>query len=525
MAHPVSVPATTGVTGQMNGQMNGHTSSQRNCQVDERGVETIAATTPEQRSVRPLHLWIAVGALGSVGMVLSGSAIGSVPRPAADRWWFTVTTGSGLGAHVAFYASLVVLLSGWLGVGVHARRGHLSVRTAWVILALWGLPLFLGTPLFSRDLYSYVAQGQLARHGLNPYVVAPAALGHGDLLSSIASVWRNTASPYGPLFVSVSHLGVALSGGSLISQILVFRAIELVGVALAMVSLPVLARRLGNDPGLALWLAVLSPLALFSFVSSGHNEALMLGLMLAGIALGTGGRLQWGVALCALAATIKLPAAAGIVFLVAEELTRIDRSHLARRWRTVATSAGVTGLVVAGVTVGAGLGWTWLSPTALRVPTELRVLITPLVSIGTFIHGLLHAVGLPVDLRPIVTVVQAVGGIAAVSSILWMLFHARAGDGVRLCGVALILFVVLSPTLWPWYLMWGVAVLAATSVQRSWSLAAVAGLAMLLVGAGGTPMFNGGTYWVTGPILLIALAWFLSSGRFVAAIRGPSDGA
>jgi alpha-1,6-mannosyltransferase len=498
--------------------MDGQTSSP----MDRRGVETTAATNPVQASVGPIQLWIAVGVLGSIGMVASGSAIGSIPHPATDRWWFTVSTGTGLSAHVAFYASVIVLLAGWLGVGAHARQGRLSVRTAWVILAVWAMPFFLGTPLFSRDLYSYVAQGQLARHGLNPYMVAPSALGPGNLLSSIASVWRNTASPYGPLFVLVSHLGVAVSGDSLVSQILVFRAVELVGVALVMVSLPLLARRLGNDPGLALWLAVLSPLALFSFVSSGHNEALMLGLMLAGITLGTGGRLEWGVALCALAATIKLPAAAGIVFLVADECTRIERSQ---RWRTIATSAGITGLVVAGVTVGSGLGWTWLSPAALRVPTELRVLITPLVSVGTFIHGVLHAVGLPVGLNATVTVVQAVGGIAAVSYILWMLFRTRAGDGVRLCGVALILFVVLSPTVWPWYLMWGVAVLAATSAQRSRALAAVAGLTMLVVGAGGTPMFNGGAYWATGPILLVALAWFLWSGRVAATLRGPSHAA
>ena len=482
-------------------------------------METNAATTPVQRNVGPIQLWIAVGVLGSVGMVVSGSAIGSIPRPAADRWWFTLSTGTGLAAHLAFYTSVMVLLAGWSGVGVHAYRGRLSVRTAWVILALWGVPFFLGTPLFSRDLYSYVAQGQLARHGLNPYMVAPSALGSGSLLSSIASVWRNTASPYGPLFVTVSHLAVAVSGGSLVSQILVFRAVELVGVALMMVSLPSLARRLGNDPGLALWLAVLSPLALFSFVSSGHNEALMLGLMLAGITLGTGGHLRWGIALCALAATIKLPAAAGIVFLVADECTRTERSQ---RWRTIAASAGLTVLVVAGVTVASGLGWTWLSPAALRVPTELRVLITPLVSVGTFIHGVLHGIGLPVGISATVTVVQAVGGLAAVSYILWMLLHTRTGDGVRLCGVALILFVVLSPTMWPWYLMWGVAVLAATPAQRSGALAAVAGLAMLLVGAGGTPMFNGGAYWVTGPILLAGSAWFLWSGRVTATLQGPS---
>ena len=476
-------------------------------------MQTTGTTTAPGRATLPVPGWIALGALGAVGMVVAGSAIGSIPQPAGDDWWYTVPVGTGLGAHVAFYASVGLLLAGWAGLGARAYRGLLSVRLSWLVLGIWGLPFFLGPPLFSRDLYSYLAQGRLARNGLNPYVVAPSALGHGDLLSSIASVWRDTASPYGPLFVSVSHVGASLSGSSLVTGILVFRALELVGVALMMVALPVLARRLGNDPGIALWLAVLSPLALFSFVSSGHNDALMVGLLLAGITLGTTGRLRWGVALCALAATIKLPAAAGVVFLAADAWTRETG---ARRWGVVAESAGITAVVVAGVTVGAGLGWTWLGPTALHVPTELRVLITPLVSVGTFVHGVLHALGIPVALGPTVTVVQGIGAVAAVSGILWMVFHTRDRDAVRLCGLALLLFVVL-----PWYLMWGVAVLAATSAQHSRALAAVAGLGMLLVGAGGTPMLNGGAYWVTGPLVLVAIAWFVASGHGRASLEVP----
>ena len=50
-----------------------------------------------------------------------------------------------------------------------------------------------------------------------------------------------------------------------------------------MVFLPRLARHLGTDPGVALWLGALSPLALFSFVASGHNDALMVGLLVAGV--------------------------------------------------------------------------------------------------------------------------------------------------------------------------------------------------------------------------------------------------
>jgi alpha-1,6-mannosyltransferase len=482
-------------------------------------MDTGADSTPAGTGVGPLPLWIAVGVVGAVAMVITASGIGAIPHPADDRWWFTVAIGTGIGAHLAFYASVAVLLAAWVGVGTHAYRGRLSVPMAWLILALWGLPFFLGAPLFSRDLYSYVAQGQLAHQGFNPYTVAPTALGPGNVLSSIATVWRKTASPYGPLFVSASRFAAAIGGASLVTQILVFRAMELVGVALMMVSLPPLARRYGNDAGLALWLGVLSPLALFSFVSSGHNDALMVGLMLAGLALGTGNWLRWGVALCALAATIKLPAAAGIVFLVADRCTRLDRTG---RWRVIAESAAITVLVVVAVTVGAGLGWTWLGPTALHVPTELKVLITPLVSVGSFVGGVLHAVGLPVTVSKGISLVQALGVVAAAAGILWMVFHVRGRDPIRLCGLALVLFVVLSPTLWPWYLMWGVAVLAASSAQRSRAVAVVAALAMLVVGAGGTPLVNGGDYWVVGPLLVIAAVWFVASGTWRAALGRPA---
>ena len=162
-------------------------------------------------------------------------------------------------------------------IGREALAGRLSVGWAWIILGVWGLTFVVGPPLFSRDLYSYVAQGLIAHHGLDPYTVGPDVLGPGHLLNSVASVWRSTPSPYGPLFVTISRGVAAVSGGSLIVQVIAYRLLELVGVVLCMVFLPRLARHLGTDPGVAVWLGVLSPLALFSFIASGHNDTLMIG--------------------------------------------------------------------------------------------------------------------------------------------------------------------------------------------------------------------------------------------------------
>ncbi len=464
-----------------------------------------------------MNLWIGVGTLGSVGIAVLGTSIGAIFRPGPERFWFSVTGGGYTPAHVGFYLSVALLVGAWVGVGLEARQGRLSVTRCWVILALWGLPLFIGPPVFSRDLYSYIAQGLLAHHGLNPYHVAPSALGKGPLLSSIASVWRDTASPYGPFFVAVSRAAVSVSGGSLVAQILVFRAAELFGVAAIMVSLPRLSRRLGTDPGLALWLAALSPLALFSFIASGHNDALMVGLLVAGVTLATEGRLAVGVALCALAALIKLPAALAIVFLAAVEFRAASG---AGRWLVALKAVVVPCVVVVGGTLVAGYGWTWLGPTALRVPTELRVLATPAVSLGVFFHSIAHVIGIPVSTSAVVSATQAVCGVLVIAGTLWLVWNAHRLDVVRAIGLALVLVVVGSPTVWPWYLTWGVTLLAATNAQRSRVLAAVAGLAMLVVGAGGSPMLNGLDYLVTAPLLLAGCAWLFWDRHWQTVVTG-----
>jgi len=464
-----------------------------------------------------MNLWIGLGTCGSIGLALIGTSLGAIPRPGDDGWWFQVGTGGSTLAHSGFYLCVAVLIAAWLGVGHQARQGRLTVSRAWVILGLWGLPLLVGPPLFSRDIYSYIGQGLLAHHGLNPYSVPPSALGNGPLLASIASVWRHTASPYGPLFVTVSRAVAGVSGGSLVVQVLAFRVMELIGVVLIMVSLPQLARRMGADPGLALWLGALSPLALFSFIASGHNDALMVGLLLAGVTLATGTRLALGLSLCALAATIKLPAAAAIVFIAVDRFRRADRPD---RPRVLLDAVVVPALVIVGVTVLSGLGWTWLGPTALKVPIQLKVLSTPAVSLGAFVHSILHWFSIPVSQSATVSATQLVCGLLSVAGIVWLVGNAHRLDVVRLLGLALLLVVVGSPTLWPWYLMWGVAILAGTPAQRSKALAAVAGLAMLAVGPGGAPMLGGDAYFVIAPLLLAASIWLVWDRHWRAVVTG-----
>ena len=151
-----------------------------------------AQNIPARRALSPLVPWLTVGLVGSIGLAVTGTSVGSVTEPNHALWWFSIPNGQSVLVTTLFYLSVALLIVGWLGVGRLARQGLLTTRWAWLILIAWGVPLFLGPPLFSRDIYSYIGQGLLAHHGLNPYSVPPKALGHGPLLSSIASVWRST---------------------------------------------------------------------------------------------------------------------------------------------------------------------------------------------------------------------------------------------------------------------------------------------------------------------------------------------
>jgi hypothetical protein len=86
-------------------------------------VPTVVRGPRLHHAVRSLSLWIGIGTCGSIGMAMVGTTLGAIPQPGDSGWWFHVSAGGSALAHVGFYASVVLLIAGWLGVGLHARRG------------------------------------------------------------------------------------------------------------------------------------------------------------------------------------------------------------------------------------------------------------------------------------------------------------------------------------------------------------------------------------------------------------------
>ncbi len=436
---------------------------------------------------RTLVGWAALGSLGALVAVLGGATVGSVPRPASYHWWIWMPGGGYALAHLLYFAGLGALAVAWWKV--RPRPTHpLSSGATWALLGAWATPLALGAPLASRDIYSYAAEGQLARAGLNPYHVGPIALSPGPLVDSIADVWRATPSPYGPLFVAETHLASALAGSSLIAQVLAQRLLAVAALVAIAALVGPLCASLGTDAATGRWLVVLSPLALLSAASQAHNDTAMLGLLL-------GGLLSWrrehrvlAVLLISLAATVKLPALVALPFLFAP-LVRAARGR--RRLTLLLEATLLPAAVGTAVSLATGLGFAWISPSALKIPTQLRVAITPVVALGSLLGTLARALGLHGTTHGVVTVLQDLFALAAAALMLRALYRTGERNALTRLGLALSALVALSPTFWPWYALWPLSVLAVTSAQRLRVLGLVAAGAMFLVGPGGTPLIGG----------------------------------
>jgi alpha-1,6-mannosyltransferase len=425
-----------------------------------------------------------LGLAGSVLLTLAGSRLGG----GRVTWWFDPRLGSSESTErLIFYVGVGLLIVAWLGLGSLARTPRLSPLQMSLIAALWCLPLALGVPLFSRDIYSYLAQGTIAHLGLNPYHVAPSVLGrvgHTHVLSAVDPFWRHDTAPYGPLFIGAISLIVAATGQHLVAGALAVRALDLIGFLLLAIFVPRLARRMGADPTRALWLAVASPLVLFQLVAPAHNDLLMAGLLATGVSLAAERRPLLGIAVCALATTIKLPAIVAVAF-VALVWIRMAGSWKDRGLRAAAAVV-VTVVTLAAITLITGFGLGWISGGLFSTPARVRLAITPATDISWTAVKLLHDVGLSAHFHAVESVLRAVLFAASALAALVLLWRSRVASFVPYLGLALVGFAIAGPALWPWYLSWGVVLLAASyRGQSSWLLVASLAVGAVLVQPGG----------------------------------------
>ena len=119
----------------------------------------------------------------------------------------------------------------------------------------------------------------------------------------------------------------------------------------------------------------------------------------------------------------------------------------------------------------AGFGFGWIKN--LATPGTVRSWVAPATGLGMAITGLCHLIGFDVSMGPILSVTRLMGLMGAMSAAVYLLWRAQSRGWVRSLGMSLLLFVVLGPVVQPWYLVWGLVVLAASYQGREhfWLLA------------------------------------------------------
>ncbi|MGI8816386.1 MAG: polyprenol phosphomannose-dependent alpha 1,6 mannosyltransferase MptB [Pseudonocardia sp.] len=472
------------------------------------------------------------GMTGALLMAIGSLGAGAVPvpNPAFGLRLLGLPSRNATVSIAVTYAGMAMVVLGWLWLGRLLKRdqnGGTPLPKGFITrtMTLWALPLFVAPPMFSKDVYSYLAQSAIAARGLDPYLLGPAdALGVDDPLTrSIPTVWRPTAAPYGPLFLFLGRGITALTGNDVVLGIFAHRVLALVGIAGIVWALPRLSTRLNLDPRSALWLGVANPLVLFHLFSGVHNESLMLGLMLVGLEVGlsrTGpSGLLLGTVLITCAGGVKVPALLALGFL------GMHAAHQ-RGGRPAdvavvgAAMAAVAGAVTATIAYGTGLGFGWVY--TLDIPTLIRSWVSVSTDLGVVGGQIGILAGLGDHTTEVLTLTRALGGLVAACICVRLLLATLRGqlDPVTGVGCGLGAVVLLSPTVHPWYLLWGAIPLAASYARirfRRLAVAASAIVALLVPPTGADFAFR--AYQL--PMAIVAGAIILFVALYLVRHRIP----
>ncbi|MFI9382549.1 polyprenol phosphomannose-dependent alpha 1,6 mannosyltransferase MptB [Kutzneria sp. NPDC052558] len=491
---------------------------------------------------RQLQVIRRFGTVGSLLLACGGLGAGASPtiNPLLDTPILGVFARIPTVAMASAFSGMLMMVLAWLWLGRLVWPGRprmLSRAQMDRTLVMWTIPLILVPPMFSQDVYSYLAQSAVVQHGMDPYTVGAAqALGPDNLLArNVPTLWRETPSPYGPLFLTIGRAITGIAGDNIVLGILLERVLALVGLGLIVWALPRLARRFRVPPVSAIWLAAANPLVVFHLVIGVHNEALAIGLMLAGfhVAIANLPKVRpgdpippWqrhelvgilaGTTLITMGAGVKAPALVALGFVGV---------MIARRW-----GGGLSHLLKAGavmlvigvgvmtlITVASGLGWGWLN--TLTGGTKIYTWLSPvtLVALGGVGLGVLFQVGNHVDNT--IAVARAIGWVGFAGAGVALLWQAYRGRLSAMAGLGLFLFwfVVLGPVVQPWYPLWAIIPLATCKASKRFRLVVTvfsALIALVTPPTGST--FDGRAFLIP----TAAAAALITVGLLLLTVRG-----
>lgn len=441
-------------------------------------------------------LLIALGALGAGALPVVGNPYEAYPGGSLMARMLqtsSILVMVGVGLIVLAW----VLMAPFVGASLrHREQPRHTVSTALLrrTFAAWVLPILFTAPLFTQDIYSYLAQGSIVARGMDPYAAGPVdLLGPEDPLArSVPFIWSHSPSPYGPVALGIAAAISRITADSIVFGVFAHRLVSLVGVIAAGWAVARLAQRCGVTPSTALWLGILNPLTILHLIGGIHNESILLGFMLVGLELGLRGvdalnrqegDHRAGMGLIALSGV--LITCAGLVkvtgFLALGFVGMALARHLKDRGRhpvsaivlavAVQTVLLVCTVAVVSALTGIGLGWV----TGQGGAATIRSWMSLTTDIGVISGWLGMLLGLGDHTTAILSVTRAAGMLLAGAFLVRMLFATFRGaiHPVGGLGVATFVLVILFPVVHPWYMLWAIVPLAAWANRLIFRVAAV----------------------------------------------------
>lgn len=410
--------------------------------------------------------WAVLGLVGSCLVAATAFGVGYLedgPRGVLERnaSWIRGSTGRYGSRLSGLVGSLLLFVSWWRLRPVGSSGARLPFRRIGLV---WSLPFWIVPPLMTADAYAYAAQGWLLHQGLDPYTFA---MGFpSPFAESVYPAWRPTTAVYPPLTLHLQHLIVDLTGAHPYWSPVAMRLLALAGVALMVAVTGPLARQVGASVATCLWFIALNPLLLIQLVGGAHNDALMVGLILAALWVARAGvrpdpgpadprpagwlNLIGACAVIGVAASVKQPAVlagAGVVLynvLGQQHRGPVPWGRLAGRFLVGAAVGGVT-FVALSIPRGLWFGWlndhagspslvinhsplSWLAQAALALGAPEKVVNPSLVAVSALLM---------------------VGGFVLVAR--WW----AASRPLRFTAGLLLVFGLLGTAIQPWYVLWG----------------------------------------------------------------------
>ncbi|MDZ5077848.1 polyprenol phosphomannose-dependent alpha 1,6 mannosyltransferase MptB [Nesterenkonia sp. HG001] len=402
-------------------------------------------------------LMVLFGSLG-VGWLVSTSPIARLP------WIIPLRTES-LGVIICTVALTLgcwVMFRAWLRLGRALDGfGPKTLRTVNLAVVLWSLPQLVTLPIFSRDVFAYLGQGRLVLAGEDPYTTGVSSLDNWFHLGTDI-LWAESETPYGPLFLWIEAVVMRLTGESPDLAILLFRLACVAGVVLIMVYVPKLAALHGVDGARAQWITVANPLLIISFISSAHNDALMVGFALAGVHAAARGHGVLATLLVVVSIGMKPISMVLLPFIAL--LWAGPAASWSRRFLYWTWTAGIAAVVLIAVGVVQGYGFGWLAVMAGTGTGS--VFWSPLGIADGMVTTVLNSLGIPSYWT--LDTLKLIGRLLSVIIVLALMFRGDPRHVVQRMTWAFTALVVLSPIIQPWYLLWLLPLFAVTGIRKDW---------------------------------------------------------